>query len=76
MPNSSYRGRADLLGVNDEWGGRPYQDLLNLIKYLEKLPYIDQDKAILAGASYSGYLVSWIFGQEIAKKVRLPNTTI
>lgn len=58
-------------GVNGQWGGNPFQDLLNLIKYLEKLPYLDQDKAVLAGASYGGYMVSWFFGHEIINKVSL-----
>ncbi|KID92040.1 prolyl oligopeptidase [Metarhizium guizhouense ARSEF 977] len=54
--------------INGEWGGRPFQDLLNLITYLEKLPYLDQDKAVLAGASYGGYMVSWMLGHEIINK--------
>jgi len=44
---------------------------VNLIAHLEKLPYLDQDKAVLAGASYGGYMVSWFFGQEIINKVSL-----
>ncbi|OAA48415.1 Peptidase S9, prolyl oligopeptidase, catalytic domain protein [Metarhizium rileyi] len=54
--------------INGEWGGRAFQDLLNLIIFLEKLPYLAQDKAVLAGASYSGYMVSWMLGHEIINK--------
>jgi dipeptidyl aminopeptidase/acylaminoacyl peptidase len=56
------------LGINGEWGGRTLQDLVNLIKSLEKLPYLDQDKAVLAGASYGAYMVSWMLGHEIINK--------
>ncbi|KAK2605813.1 hypothetical protein QQS21_003767 [Conoideocrella luteorostrata] len=54
--------------VYGEWGGRPFQDLLNLIDYLETLRFLDQSKAVLAGASYSAYMVSWMMGHEIIKK--------
>ena len=57
------------IGVNDQWGGKPYEDLLKLIDYLETLPYLDQSKAILAGASYGGYLVAWLMGHDIINKV-------
>ncbi|GJN69705.1 hypothetical protein PLICBS_003755 [Purpureocillium lilacinum] len=55
-------------GINGQWGGRAFEDLVNLIAHIEKLPYLDQDKAVLAGASYGGYMVSWFFGQEIINK--------
>lgn len=42
------------------------------MRYLEELPYLDMDKAAIAGASYGGYLVSWIFGHDLATKVRIP----
>ncbi|KAF9874649.1 oligopeptidase family protein [Colletotrichum karsti] len=50
------------------WGGAPYQDLVNLMEYLKPLPYLDHDRAIVAGASYGGYMVSWMFGQEMIRK--------
>lgn len=54
--------------INDQWGGKPYEDLLNLMTYLEDVSYLDHSKAVLAGASYGAYMVSWILGHEIAKK--------
>ena len=36
--------------------------------YLENLPYIDMDRAVLAGASYGGYMLSWMFGHDIIRK--------
>ena len=44
-------------------------DLQNLLEHLEDIPYLDQNKAVLAGASYGGYMVSWFMGHEIIKKV-------
>lgn len=38
------------------------------MRYLEDVPYLDQSKAVLAGASYGGYMVSWMLGHDIAKK--------
>jgi hypothetical protein len=56
-------------GIFGSWGGAPYQDIVNLMQYLEQLPYLDMDRAILAGASYGGYMISWIFGHHLAKRV-------
>lgn len=64
------------LEIKGEWGGRPFQDLLNLMSYLETLPYLDQKKAVLAGASYGGYMVSWMLGHEIINRVRLTSHSI
>jgi dipeptidyl aminopeptidase/acylaminoacyl peptidase len=60
------------IGIDGEWGGRAFTDLTNLLDVLEERPYLDQSKAVLAGASYSGYLVSWFFGHDVAKKVIIP----
>ncbi|KAK5987980.1 Dipeptidyl-peptidase 5 [Cladobotryum mycophilum] len=54
--------------VEGQWGGKPYQDLLYLIEHLEQLPYLDRDKAVLAGASYGGYMVSWFLGHDVIDK--------
>lgn len=43
-----------------------------MMRYLEELSYLDMERAAIAGASYGGYLVSWIFGHELATKVRVP----
>lgn len=58
-----------ILGVYGSWGGAPYGDLVNLMRHLEALPYLDMDRAAVAGGSYGGYLISWIFGQDLATKV-------
>ncbi|OLN97989.1 Dipeptidyl-peptidase 5-like protein 2 [Colletotrichum chlorophyti] len=50
------------------WGGAPYQDLLNLMDYLKPIPFLDHDRAILAGASYGGYMMSWMMGHDIIRR--------
>ncbi|KAL0930556.1 oligopeptidase family protein [Colletotrichum truncatum] len=50
------------------WGGAPYQDLVSLTEYLKMLPYLDHDRAIVAGASYGGYMISWMFGHDLIRK--------
>lgn len=54
--------------TNNQWGGKPYEDLVNLMSYLEDVSYLDQSKAVLVGASYGAYMVSWMLGHDIAKK--------
>nr|ACF79105.1 unknown [Zea mays] len=61
-------GKEFVRRIDNEWGGRAFADLLSLLDVLEKRPYLDQSKAVLAGASYGGYLVSWFFGDEVAEK--------
>lgn len=59
-------------GIYNQWGGRPYQDLVNCVEHLATVPYIDMDRAVVAGGSYGGYMVNWILGQPLAKKVHIP----
>ncbi|KAF3938355.1 hypothetical protein ABW19_dt0203306 [Dactylella cylindrospora] len=57
--------------IQDEWGGRPYRDLVLGFEYIEKnFEYIDTTNAIAAGASYGGYMINWIAGQPLAKKFK------
>lgn len=63
-------GVAFTNGVYNQWGGRPYQDLIGCMEHLSTVSYIDMDRAVVAGGSYGGYMVNWILGQPLAKKVR------
>lgn len=63
-------GVAFTNGIYNQWGGRPYQDLVNCMEHLSQVSYIDMDRAVVAGGSYGGYMVNWILGQPFAKKVR------
>ncbi|KAL8346905.1 hypothetical protein RB598_000662 [Gaeumannomyces tritici] len=53
-----------------EWGGRSYNDLANCMEYLKDIPYIDMDRAAIAGAGSGGYMVNWMLGQPLARKFK------
>ncbi len=48
--------------INNDWGGKPYDDLMAVTDYVAKLPYVDADRMVAAGGSYGGYMVNWILG--------------
>jgi dipeptidyl aminopeptidase/acylaminoacyl peptidase len=56
-------GQAFVDGVNKDWGGKPYIDLMNGLDYAEKTyPFIDKGRECALGASYGGYMINWILG--------------
>ena len=56
--STSY-GMAFQDGIQNEWGGRPYQDLVKCVDYIEQsMPYVDMSRAVALGASYGGYMIS------------------
>lgn len=56
-------GQAFVDGVNKDWGGAPYVDLMNGLDYAEKtFPFVDKDRECALGASYGGYMINWILG--------------
>ncbi|HEV2177917.1 MAG TPA: S9 family peptidase [Terriglobia bacterium] len=48
--------------ISGDWGGAPYQDLMNATDYLESLPYVDKTRIGAAGASFGGFMIDWIAG--------------
>ncbi|KAI1779691.1 prolyl oligopeptidase [Hypoxylon cercidicola] len=56
--------------VRDNWGGRPYDDLVNCMEYLKQVPYIDTNNAIAAGGSYGGYMMNWIQGNPLGRRFK------
>jgi dipeptidyl aminopeptidase/acylaminoacyl peptidase len=56
-------GQAFVDGVNKDWGGKPYIDLMNGLDYAEKTyPFIDKNRECALGASYGGYMINWVLG--------------
>ena len=56
-------GQAFVDGVNKDWGGKPYIDLMNGLDYAEKTyPFFDKNRECALGASYGGYMINWILG--------------
>lgn len=60
---SSGFGQKFTDGVSKNWGGRPYEDLMEGIDHiLNTYDYVDGTKMSCVGASYGGYMVNWIMG--------------
>jgi dipeptidyl aminopeptidase/acylaminoacyl peptidase len=56
-------GQAFVDGVNGDWGGKPFIDLMRGLDYAERsFPYIDKNRECALGASYGGYMANWILG--------------
>ena len=56
-------GQAVVDGVNGDWGGKPFTDLMLGLDYAEQhYPFIDKTRECALGASYGGYMANWILG--------------
>ncbi len=49
--------------ISGDWGGKPYQDIMEGLDFLlERYDFLDKDRLAAAGASYGGYMINWIEG--------------
>ncbi|HUV71304.1 MAG TPA: S9 family peptidase [Terracidiphilus sp.] len=56
-------GQAIVDGVNGDWGGKPFTDLMEGLDYAEQhYPFIDNNRECALGASYGGYMANWVLG--------------
>ena len=56
-------GQAIVDGVNGDWGGKPFTDLMTGLDYAEQHDsFIDRDRECALGASYGGYMADWVLG--------------
>ena len=56
-------GEAYARSINGAWGDKPTEDVLKANDYLSAtIPAIDRDNIAAAGASYGGYLATWLLG--------------
>jgi dipeptidyl aminopeptidase/acylaminoacyl peptidase len=54
-------GQTFVDGVNGDWGGKAYVDLMRGLDYAEKnYPFIDKARECALGASYGGFMADWI----------------
>ncbi len=54
-------GQAFVDGVNGDWGGKAYVDLMKGLDAAEaKFPFIDKTRECALGASYGGFMANWI----------------
>src|SRR4029077_4831711 len=50
-------------GINGEWGGKDYLDVMNGVDAaLKRYPWIDADRLGVTGGSYGGVMTNWIVG--------------
>ena len=51
--------------ISGHWGDYPYEDLVKGTEYvLQNYDFIDPDRLGAAGASYGGFMINWIAGNE------------
>lgn len=65
MPNprgSTGYGQRFTDEINQDWGGKAFDDIMAVTDYVAGLPYVDKDRMAAAGGSYGGYMVNWILG--------------
>jgi dipeptidyl aminopeptidase/acylaminoacyl peptidase len=65
MPNprgSTGYGQKFTDDINQDWGGKPYEDIMAAVDKMASLPYVDPDRIAAAGGSYGGYMVNWLLG--------------
>jgi dipeptidyl aminopeptidase/acylaminoacyl peptidase len=54
-------GQAFVDGVNGDWGGKPYVDLMKGLDFAEsKYAFIDKTRECALGGSYGGFMANWI----------------
>jgi dipeptidyl aminopeptidase/acylaminoacyl peptidase len=65
MPNprgSTGYGQSFIDGINGEWGGLVFDDIMSGVDSMVRQPYIDSQRLVAAGASYGGYMINWMLG--------------
>ncbi len=56
-------GRAFQRGIENEWGGKDYVDVMNgLDAVIASNPWLDTTRLGVTGGSYGGYMTNWIVG--------------
>jgi dipeptidyl aminopeptidase/acylaminoacyl peptidase len=48
--------------IRKDWGGRCFKDLMLAADAAEKLPYVDKNRMVAAGASFGGFMINWFQG--------------
>jgi dipeptidyl aminopeptidase/acylaminoacyl peptidase len=55
-------GRAFSAAVNNDWGGKDFQDIMAGLDAAVAEGWIDPDRLGVAGGSYGGYMTNWALG--------------
>lgn len=65
MPNprgSTGYGQKFTDDINQDWGGKPFDDIMAVADKVAALPYVNPDRMAAAGGSYGGYMIDWMLG--------------
>jgi len=65
MPNprgSFGYGQKFTEDIKEDWGGKPFDDIMAATDYAAALPYADPNRMAAAGGSYGGYMIDWLLG--------------
>ncbi|TKA68197.1 hypothetical protein B0A49_05931 [Cryomyces minteri] len=64
-------GQAFCDAINQQWGGLPYQDIVNGFTWIkDNMSEVDCDRAVALGASYGGYMMNWIQGHDLGRQLK------
>lgn len=55
-------GQDVTAAISGDWGGRVYEDVMEVADYLEAQPYVDPKRMGAMGWSYGGYMMNWLLG--------------
>jgi dipeptidyl aminopeptidase/acylaminoacyl peptidase len=57
-------GQAMVDRISGDWAGRVMTEIDGVVAAVTKMPFADSQRMGIAGASYGGYAVDWILGQQ------------
>lgn len=49
--------------ISNDWGGKPYEDVMKITDALANLSYVDSTRIGVMGWSYGGYMMNWLQSQ-------------
>ncbi|HEX9006403.1 MAG TPA: S9 family peptidase, partial [Bacteroidota bacterium] len=49
-------------GINGDWGGKVFADLMSGLDTICTMPFVDSTRKGAAGASFGGYMMNWFLG--------------
>jgi dipeptidyl aminopeptidase/acylaminoacyl peptidase len=56
-------GQAFVDGINGDWGGKVYEDLMRSVdQVITTVPWVDSTRVAAAGGSFGGYMMYWMAG--------------
>lgn len=56
-------GQSFTDAISKNWGGRPYDDLMEGLDHIiANYDFVDKERMAAVGASYGGFMVNWIMG--------------